>query len=103
MRSITSMIFDLRQEQQFHGHPAACGGQSIAAPRTPLESPWALGTSLVRTTSENIQLREERRHALVERLDVRHAAAQHDDVRVDDVDDRGERAGKAFLVALQGG
>src|SRR5438128_643965 len=40
-------------------------------------------------------------HVLVQAVDVAHAAAQHDDVGIDDVDHVTERAGETFLVSLK--
>src|SRR5260221_1168550 len=40
------------------------------------------------------------RHLAVEPLDVRHAAAKHDDIGVEDVDHAGERTCEALDVAL---
>jgi hypothetical protein len=40
----------------------------------------------------------ERRHTLVEPGDPRHAAAEHDHLRVDDIDDMGKRAGQPVHV-----
>ena len=37
-------------------------------------------------------------NTLVETLDVRHSTAQHDDVRIDDIDNRRERTRKPALV-----
>src|SRR5260221_1483521 len=42
------------------------------------------------------------RHLAVEPLDVRHAAAKHDDIGIEDVDHAGERACEALDVALEG-
>ena len=46
-------------------------------------------------------LRPAARHLLVQRVDVREAATQHDHVRIDDVDDRGERARQPIDVARE--
>ena len=40
----------------------------------------------------------ELRHVIVEPIDVREAAAEHDDVRIEHVDDARERARHALLV-----
>ena len=74
---------------------------SHAAPRTPLESPYWFFTSLVSTRSENTQLPHSLGHIRIQPFDVGHAAAQHDDIRVEDVDDVCEGAREAVLVGLQ--
>ena len=43
------------------------------------------------------------RHVCVKPVDVRQAAAQHDDIRIEDVDDLRQRARQAGFVALQRG
>ena len=50
---------------------------------------------------ENVP-RPEPRHALVEAIDVRQPAAEHDDVRIDEVDDAAERARHAIFVSFEG-
>ena len=73
---------------------------SQAAPRTPLESPCSGGTSRVHAVREH-EPRPEPRHVLIQPPRIRHPAAQHDDVGVQQVDDRGERARHPVLVTLQ--
>src|SRR5918996_6586423 len=41
----------------------------------------------------------DRGHGAIEALQLREAAAEHDGVRVDQVDDAGERPGEAVLIA----
>ena len=67
------------------GHPAS-SGQSQAAPRTPEESPCMACQDRVSTRRRRRRARSPRQ-AVVERVDVGHAAAQHDDVGIEDVDD----------------
>jgi hypothetical protein len=59
---------------------------SQAAPRTPEESPWRCFSNRVATWSENT-CAPQARHVLVKPVDVGQAAAQHDDIRIEDVDD----------------
>ncbi len=41
------------------------------------------------------------RHRLIQPLDVAHPAAQHDDVRIEDVDHVGERFRQPLFIAAQ--
>ena len=75
-----------------------CTGHSHAAPLTPLESPCAARTSRVSTRSENTQSLHSAGTRSIQPVDVRHAAAQDDDVWVEDVDDAGEPARQPILV-----
>ena len=71
--------------------PAIISVQSQAAPRTPLESP-CFARAARRTTSENTYLPQSRGTSSYSRGDVGDAAAEHDGVRVQHVDDRRERS-----------
>ncbi len=57
--------------------------------------------ALVSTRSLKIQRVHNRRHATVPALDVRQPAAEHDDVRIDDVDDMRKRPREALLVSRE--
>ena len=72
---------------------------SQAAPRTPEESPWRFLTSRVATWSEKTCARPQARHVVVEPVEVGQAAAEHDDVRVEDVDHLRQRSRQPLLVA----
>ena len=76
-----------RQRLPPQGRPPS--GHSRAAPRTPLASPYFARTRRVDVVGEDAPA-PVRRHAC--RSDrPRQAAADHDDVRIEDVDDRRER------------
>ena len=74
-----------------------------AAPRTPLESPCLRAHERRGHVVREHEPSPQPWNTFVQTLDVRHSAAQHDDVRIDDVDDRGERAREAPLVTRHRG
>ena len=71
--------------------PARPGSRhSQAAPRTPEASPWRLGTqprahAVLQPTREH-PAAPQPRHLLVEQVDLRQPAGEHDDVRIEQVD-----------------
>ena len=69
---------------------------------TPLASPWAAGTSPVVSRLRDGVALPERRDVLEDAGVVRHAAAEHDRARVDDVDHHRQRSGQPVLVAGEG-
>ena len=75
--------------------------QSQAAPRTPELSPCRfVHQAGVEPLAEDVGL-DARRHGLVEARDVGEAAAEHDHVRVEHVDDHRQRAAEPVLEAAQ--
>ena len=93
-----------RRRTELHEHvTAAHAGHSHAAPRTPLESPCALRTRRVSTRSENTQRPTAPAPLSYSRSDVRHPAAQHDHVGIEQVDHVRERAREPLLVARERG
>ena len=74
---------------------------SHAAPRTPEESPCAGGTMCVWKTIGKDVWTAAGRQIAIEPFEVREAAAEDDDLRVEDVDDAGQRPAEARFVALQ--
>ena len=75
----------------FHNH---------AAPRTPLESPWAFSTTLVATLSEKTYAGTGMNGGW-QTGQVGHAAAQDDHIGIQDVDDRRKRTSEAILIPLE--
>ena len=53
------------------------------------------------TAAEAVVAQARRDGSAVEAIDARETSAEHDDVRIDDVDDGGEAAGDAILEALE--
>jgi len=82
------------QSRQSVGHGVSSGPQSQAAPRTPLASPWR-GRHQPRRhlVGEDIATPKEW-DVSIEPLDLAEPAADHDHMGIDQVDDRGQRAGQ---------
>lgn len=55
----------------------------------------------VKTIGENVSAND-RRQVLIKLINIRHSAAKHDDIRIDDVDDAGETTTKARNISLIG-
>ena len=91
-----------RPNGTFHlcGQSDAPAPQSHAAPRAPLESPCTLRTSRVDTVRKYPRPPMPR-HIRVEALDVRHAPAEHDHVRIEQIDHVRERPRQSLLVTLE--
>ena len=53
------------------------------------------------TAAEAVVAQARRDGSAVEAIDARETSSEHDDVRIDDVDDGGEAAGDAILEALE--
>src|SRR5688572_11978292 len=77
------------------------GGTAYAA-RVAMGGPHEPGTDDFVDTCREDPPAPESRHAFVERLDIRQAAANHDDIRIEHVDDRGQPARGARQIPVHG-
>ncbi len=76
-------------------------GHSQAAPRTPLESPCIALRIGVSHSPPKTHCFTEVRHRLIQPFDVAHPAAQHDNVRVEDIHHVGQRFRQPLFIAAQ--
>ena len=82
---------------------SSLSSQSQAAPRTPAESPWSGFRIGVLELAREHMGAHERRQVAIDLVDIAHAAAEHESVRVEHVGDHGKAARQASHIMLIGG